>query len=113
MSDASNYYGPVVNMNGGRDNIGINHGTAGAAAQNAELRAAVEDLTRVLRDLRPHLAPDQARTVEGALPELTPDRGALRERGIVLASVAQIAATVGEVGRPAAEAVGRLLALLG
>lgn len=32
---------------------------------------------------------------------------------MVLASVAQIAATVGEVGRPAAEAVGRLLGLLG
>lgn len=32
---------------------------------------------------------------------------------MVLASVAQIAATVGEVGRPAVEAVGRLLGLLG
>ena len=52
-------------------------------------------------------------SVEEALPELTPDRGALRERGIVLASVAQIAAAVGAVGQPAAEAVGRLLALLG
>ncbi|MEU8624979.1 hypothetical protein [Streptomyces sp. NPDC048669] len=113
MSDASNYYGPVVNMNGGRENIGINNGTAGGAAQNVELRAAVADLTRVLRELRPHLAPDQARTVEDALPELTPDLSTLRERGIVLASVAQIAATVGEVGRPAAEAVGRLLGLLG
>ncbi|MFD7714298.1 hypothetical protein [Streptomyces sp. NPDC059814] len=112
MSDASNYYGPVVNMNGGRGNIGINNGTAGGGAGNDELRTAVEELTRFLRELRPHLTPAQARTVEGALPELTPDRSALRERGMVLASVAQIAATVGEVGRPAAEAVGRLLALL-
>lgn len=113
MSEASNYYGPVVNMNGGRENIGIRYGDVGGAAEDTELRAAVEDLTRVLGELRPHLAPDQARTVEGALPELTPDRDALRERGMVLASVAQIAAVVGEVGRPAAEAVGRLLGLLG
>ncbi|MFG2674526.1 hypothetical protein [Streptomyces sp. NPDC048445] len=113
MSEASNFYGPVVNVNGGRENIGINYGTVGGAVEDVELRAAVEELTRVLRELRPHLAPDQARTVEGALPELTPDRDALRERGMTLASVAQIAATVGEVGRPAAEALGRLLGLLG
>ncbi|MGN5636265.1 hypothetical protein [Streptomyces sp. AC154] len=112
MSDASNYYGPVVNMHGGRENVGINYGAIGGAAEDVELRAAVEELTRALRGLRPHLAPDQDRTVEDALPELTPDRSALRERGMVLASVAQIAATVGEVGRPAAEAVGRLLGLL-
>ncbi|MFF5160127.1 hypothetical protein ACFY3N_28560 [Streptomyces sp. NPDC000348] len=113
MSDTSNHYGPVVNMNGGRENIGVNYGTVGGAAQDVELRAAVEDLSRLLRDLRPHLTPDQVRTVEDALPELTVDRDALRERGIVLASVAQIAAAVGAVGQPAAEAVGRLLALLG
>ncbi|MFJ4914484.1 MULTISPECIES: hypothetical protein [unclassified Streptomyces] len=113
MSEASNFYGPVVNMNGGRENVGINYGTVGGAAEDAELRAAVKELTRLLGELRPHLAPDQARTVDGALPELTPDRSALRERGMVLASLAQIAATVGEVGRPAVEAVGRLLGLLG
>ncbi|TDT42567.1 hypothetical protein EV562_101537 [Streptomyces sp. BK208] len=112
MSDASNYYGPTVNMNGGRDNIGFNYGTVGGGSQDAELRAAVEDLTRFLRELRPHLTPDQTRTVDDALPELTPDAGALRERGIVLASVAQIAAAVGAVGQPVSEAVGRLLALL-
>ncbi|WP_255949273.1 hypothetical protein [Streptomyces odontomachi] len=112
MSDTSNYYGPVVNMNGGHDNVGINHGTVGGATQDAELHAAVADLTHLLRDLRPHLTPDQARTVDDALPQLTPDRAALRERGLVLASLAQIAAAVSAVGQPAAEAVGRLLALL-
>ncbi|QHF95176.1 hypothetical protein DEH18_16400 [Streptomyces sp. NHF165] len=115
MSDTSNYYGDVVNVNGGERLIGINHGTVvhNDAAQDTELRAAVADLTRLLDDLRPALAPDQARTVENALPALTPDRTALRERGMILASVSQIAATVGEVGRPVAEALGRLLALLG
>lgn len=115
MSDASNYYGPVVNMDGGQGNTGIIYGTVGDAAQDVELRAAVEELTHLLQELRPHLTPDQAPTVEGALSELTPDRGAgaLRERGTVLESVAQIAAAVDNVGQPAAEAVGRLLALLG
>ncbi|MFE0822190.1 hypothetical protein ACFW40_27975 [Streptomyces sp. NPDC058807] len=113
MSDATNHYGPTVNMNGGRGNVGINYGTVGGASQDAELRAAVGDLTRLLRELRPHLSAEQARTVDDALPELTPDGGALRERGLVLASVAQIAAAVGAVGRPATEAAGRLLALLG
>ncbi|MER5729294.1 hypothetical protein ABT084_13315 [Streptomyces sp. NPDC002138] len=113
MSEASNYYGPVVNMNDGHDNIGINYGTVGGAAQEAELRAAVEELTRLLGELRRHLTPEQDRTVEQALPELTPDRGALRGRGLVLAQVAQIAATVGTLGQPVVDAVGRLLALLG
>ncbi|MFI5982960.1 hypothetical protein ACIBEA_19065 [Streptomyces sp. NPDC051555] len=112
MSESSNYYGPVVNMNDGHGNIGINYGNVGAGAQDAELRAAVEELTRLLGELRRHLTPEQDRTVEQALPELTPDRGALRERGLLLAHVAQIAAAVGAVGQPVADAVGRLLALL-
>ncbi|WP_030204846.1 hypothetical protein [Streptomyces sp. NRRL S-87] len=111
MSDASHYYGPVVNMHGGRENIGINYGTAGGGG-DAELRAVVEELTRLLGELRRHLTPEQDRTVEEALPELVPDLAALRQRGLVLASVAQIAAAVGEVGRPVADAVGRLLGLL-
>ncbi|MER5965668.1 hypothetical protein [Streptomyces sp. NPDC002057] len=113
MSDTTNNYGPVVNMDGGRQNVGINYGTVGAASQGDELRAAVEELTRLLGQLRPHLTPEQDRTIEQALPELTPDRAALRERGIVLASVAQIAAAVGAVGQPVVEALGRLIPLLG
>lgn len=116
MSDTSNYYGDVVNVNGGEKVIGINHGSVVAndgTAQDAELQAIVTDLTRLLKELRPDLTPDQAQTVEDALPALTPDMAALRERGMVLASVSQIAATVGEVGRPVVEALGRLFALLG
>ncbi|MBZ6100998.1 hypothetical protein ACF1HU_15950 [Streptomyces olivaceus] len=109
MSDTSNYYGDVVNVHGGERVIGIYHNTA----PDTELRAAVADLTRLLGELRPVLSPDQARTVDDALPALTPDRAALRERGMILASVSQIAAIVGEVGRPVMEALGRLLALLG
>ncbi|MEV4426874.1 hypothetical protein AB0K23_16120 [Streptomyces sp. NPDC049602] len=111
MSDASNYYGPVVNMHGGHHNIGINHGTADGA-QDDELRVAVEELTRLLGQLRGHLTPQQDRAVEEALPELIPDRAALRRHGLVLASVAQIAAAVGTVGQPVVDAVGRVIALL-
>ncbi|MEU3411801.1 MULTISPECIES: hypothetical protein [unclassified Streptomyces] len=113
MSDTTNYYGPVANVNGGQGNVGFNYGTVGGPAQDPELRAAVDDLARGLADLRRHLTPEQDRTVAETLPALTPDRSALRERGLLLASLAQIAATVGEVGRPVADAVGRLLALLG
>ncbi|MFE0962588.1 DUF6232 family protein [Streptomyces fungicidicus] len=114
--NTTNNFGSVVNMNGGRGNTGINHGTVvhnDSTAQDTELQAAVTDLIRLLNDLRPELTPDQAQTVENALPALTPDRAALRERGMILASVSQIAATVGEMGRPVVEALGRLLALLG
>ncbi|MEU2117190.1 hypothetical protein ABZ567_16395 [Streptomyces sp. NPDC016459] len=113
MSDTTNNYGPVVNMDGGRENIGINYGTVGGAPHDAELRAAVDELTRLLGLLRPHLTPEQDQTVEEALPVLTPDRTTLRSRALVLASVAQIAATAGTVGQPVADAVGRLLELLG
>ncbi|WP_281182504.1 DUF6232 family protein [Streptomyces sparsogenes] len=116
LYNTTNNFGSVVNMNGGKGNTGINHGTVvhnDGTAQDTELRAAVTDLTRLLQDLRPELTPDQAQTLEDALPALTPDRAALRERGMILASVSQIAATVGEVGRPVVEALGRLLALLG
>ncbi|MFF4713632.1 hypothetical protein ACFY2V_19870 [Streptomyces eurythermus] len=113
MSDTTNYYGPVANVNGGQGNVGFNYGTVGGPTGDPELRAAVAELTRGLAELRRHLTPEQDRTVEEALPALTPDRAALRERGLVLASIAQIAAAVGAVGEPVVNAVGRLIALLG
>lgn len=110
----TNYYAPVVNMNDGQGNVGINYGTIGdPTAHDTELRATVEELVRLLGELRPHLTPDQDRAVEQALPALTSDPAALPQRGLVLARLAQIAAAVGTVGQPAAEAVNRLLALLG
>lgn len=112
MSDASNYYGPVVNMDGGQGNVGFNYGTVGGS-EDRELQAAVRELVRVLEELRPHLSPDQERTVEEALPELVPDRAVLRGRAMTLASLAQIAAAVGTVGQPVVEVLGQLLSLLG
>ncbi|MFJ3906623.1 hypothetical protein [Streptomyces sp. NPDC090025] len=120
MSDAPRHPGPVVNMNGGQGNIGINYGTnvvGSVPADDTALRTAVAELTALLQELRGDLAPDQTRVVDDALPALapdrTPDRAALRERGLMLASLAQIAAAAGAVGQPVADALGRLLALLG
>ncbi|MFJ2649698.1 hypothetical protein ACIO1C_23615 [Streptomyces sp. NPDC087420] len=107
----STYNAPVFNQNGGQ-NIGINYGYVGAA-QDPELRAAVEELTARLRDLAAHLTPDQARAVEETLPVLALDREAMTERGLTLARLGQITAAVGPVAQPVGDALGRLLGLLG
>ncbi|MEV7655840.1 hypothetical protein AB0O39_16875 [Streptomyces anulatus] len=107
----STYNGPVFNQNGNQ-NIGINNGYVGAA-QDPELRAAVQELTARLRDLTAHLTPDQARTVEEALPVLALDREAMTGRGLTLARLGQLTTAVGPVAQPVADALGRLLGLLG
>ncbi|MFI7287065.1 hypothetical protein ACIBRY_10505 [Streptomyces anulatus] len=105
------YNGPVFNQRG-EQVIGINYGIVGAT-QDPELRSAVEELTARLRDLTAHLTPDQARAVEEALPVLALDREAMTERGLTLARLSQIANSLGPVAQPVADALGRLLGLLG
>ncbi|MFH9133052.1 hypothetical protein [Streptomyces sp. NPDC017524] len=107
----STYNGPVFNQNGGQ-NIGVNYGYVGAA-QDPELHAAVEELKSQLRTLTAHLTPDQARTVEETLPVLALDREGMTERGLTLARLGQIANSLGPVAQPVADALGRLLGLLG
>ncbi|WDG31186.1 hypothetical protein N7925_24085 [Streptomyces sp. CA-278952] len=107
----STYNGPVFNQNGGQ-NIGVNYGYVGAV-QDSELRAAVEELKSQLRTLTAHLTPEQARTVEETLPVLALDREAMTERGLTLARLSQIANSLGPVAQPVADALGRLLGLLG
>ncbi|MFB8140623.1 hypothetical protein [Streptomyces parvus] len=105
------YNGPVFNQRG-EQVIGINYGIAGAV-QDPELRAAVKELTDRIRDITAHLTPDQTRTVEEALPVLALDREAMSERGLTLARLGQIASSLGPVAQPVADALGRLLGLLG
>ncbi|MBT2901866.1 MULTISPECIES: hypothetical protein [unclassified Streptomyces] len=105
------YNGPVFNQRG-EQVIGINYGIVGAG-QDPELRAAVQELTARLRDLSAHLTPDQARTVEETLPVLALDREAMTERGLTLARLGQIAGSLGPVAQPVADALGRVLGLLG
>ncbi|MEV5258899.1 hypothetical protein AB0L02_12655 [Streptomyces anulatus] len=107
----STYNGPVFNQTGAQ-NIGINNGYVGAV-QDPELREAVEQLKVQLRSLTAHLTPDQARTVEETLPVLALDREAMTERGLTLARLGQLATAVGPVAQPVADALGRLLGLLG
>ncbi|MFH9298727.1 hypothetical protein [Streptomyces sp. NPDC017520] len=107
----STYNGPVFNQNGGQ-NIGVNYGYVGAA-QDPELHAAVEELKSQLRGLTAHLTPDQARTVEETLPVLAMDREAMTARSLTLARLGQIANSLGPVAQPVADALGRVLGLLG
>lgn len=106
------YNGPVFNQNG-EGSVGINFGTVGAAPHDPELRAAVEELTAELRRVSAHFSPDQARAVEEALPVLALDRAGMSERGLTLARLGQISAALGPVAQPVADALGRLLGLLG
>lgn len=106
------YNGPVFNQRG-EQVIGINYGIVGATTQDPELRAAVQELTARLRDLTAHLTPEQARTVEETLPVLALDREAMTERGLTLARLGQIASSVGPMAQPVADALGRVLGLLG
>ncbi|MFF8245423.1 hypothetical protein [Streptomyces griseus] len=105
------YNGPVFNQRG-EQVIGINNGIVGVT-QDPELRAAVQELTARLRDLTAHLTPEQVRAVEETLPVLALDREAMTERGLVLARLGQIANSVGPMAQPVADALGRLLGLLG
>ncbi|MFH9611232.1 hypothetical protein [Streptomyces sp. NPDC017448] len=107
----STYNGPVFHQNGAQ-NIGINHGFVGTV-QDPELRAAVAELTARLNALTSHLTPDQARTVEETLPVLALDREAMTERCLTLARLSQIANSLGPVAQPVADALGRVLGLLG
>ncbi|MER7759840.1 hypothetical protein [Streptomyces sp. NPDC097619] len=117
-TSTTHHHGPVVTMHGGQGNIGINNGTSNATfggpdRSDVALTAAVNELSDRLRELAPQLTPDQAQAVEDALPELVPDRTVLRERALVLASVAQIAAASGAIGQPVGLALGQLFGALG
>ncbi|MBD3556362.1 MULTISPECIES: hypothetical protein [unclassified Streptomyces] len=105
------YNGPVFHQTGAQ-NIGINHGCA-KMSQDPELRAAVAELTARLNEISGHLSAEQVRTVEETLPVLALDREAMAERGLTLARISQIANALGSVAQPVADAVGRVLGLLG
>ncbi|MFI6645821.1 hypothetical protein [Streptomyces sp. NPDC050504] len=108
MSGDNNYYGDNVNMYGGTGNTGIDKRQAAAVPGLAD---AVAELERLVGELRAQLAPGSARVVDEALPVIR--AGAPEERHRALIAVATIAATVGAVGQPVAEAVRGVLGVLG
>ncbi|MFE4330266.1 hypothetical protein ACFRQM_12585 [Streptomyces sp. NPDC056831] len=103
----NNIHGDNVNMYGGTNNKGI------VNQQSPELPVAIGELVRLLQNLHGHLAPASARVIDDSLPAITSGTSAPQERHRALIAVATIAATVGTLGQPVADAVDKILGLLG
>ncbi|MEU9177947.1 hypothetical protein AB0C90_13985 [Streptomyces sp. NPDC048550] len=116
MSGDSYYFGDNVNMTGGTGNTGMvkNVGApAAAAGPHPELLAAVDELRRLIGELRAQLPPTSAQVLDAALPAATGEAPVPAEsRQSALMSIAGIAAVVGPLGQPIVEAVTRILDLL-
>ncbi|MEU0334030.1 hypothetical protein [Streptomyces sp. NPDC006193] len=116
MSGDHYYYGDNVNMYGGRQNQGIvrNATGAGAGEPNPALVAALAELHRLIGELRAQVPAPSARLLDESLPALTADAAVpAQERHRALMAIAGIAATVGAVGQPVAQAVQAITGLLG
>ncbi|MFJ8537397.1 hypothetical protein [Streptomyces sp. NPDC093591] len=117
MSGDNYYFGDSVTMHGGRNNIGIDKKqvvSGDASAASAEMLAAVQELLRLVEELRTRVPAASAQTIDDSLPVISADtEAAPQERHRALMAIAGIAATVGAVGQPVLEAVNRVLGLLG
>ncbi|WP_371101768.1 hypothetical protein [Streptomyces sp. PU_AKi4] len=107
--------GDIVNMYDGNHNVGIiKHQYAGPAQPAPqELADAISRLTRLVGELREQVTPAAAQVIDDSLPVIASGSSAPQERHRALVAVATIAATVGALGVPAAEAADKLLGLLG
>lgn len=107
--------GDIVNMYDGNHNVGIIKNQYAGTAQPTpqELADAIGRLTRLVEALREQVTPTTAQVIDDSLPVIVSETSAPQERHRALIAVATIAATVGALGEPVAEAVNRLLALLG
>ncbi|MEV6295708.1 hypothetical protein ACWET9_20630 [Streptomyces sp. NPDC004059] len=114
MSGTNYYYGDNVNMYGGQGNQGIvkNQGAA-AAQQDPALVAALAELHRLIAELRAQVPTPSAQLLDESLPALSPDAAVpAQERHRALMAIAGIAATVGAVGQPVAEAVRAVIGMI-
>ncbi|QTE00173.1 hypothetical protein [Streptomyces cyanogenus] len=115
MTGNNYYYGDNVNMYGGQGNQGIvrNQVTPGAEPDPA-LVAALAELHRMIVELRAQVPAASARLLDESLPALGTDAAVpAQERHRALMAIAGIAATVGAVGQPVAQAVQAVVGLLG
>ncbi|WP_031082222.1 DUF5955 family protein [Streptomyces sp. NRRL WC-3549] len=115
MSGDNYHFGDSVSMYGGTGNQGVVHntfGSSGGEAASPALHEAVQELLRLLGELREQLPPADARMLDDSLPALTDGSGAPEERHRALMAVAGIAASVSTVGGPVVEAVRKVLDLL-
>ncbi|MER6606354.1 hypothetical protein ABT282_10700 [Streptomyces sp. NPDC000927] len=103
----NNINGDNVNMYGGTGNTGI------VKQQAPSLPEAIGELVRLLQELRGELAPASAQVIDDSLPAITSATSAPQERHRALIAVATIASTVGALGQPVADAVDKILGLLG
>ncbi|MEU3849550.1 hypothetical protein [Streptomyces sp. NPDC029554] len=111
MSGNNYYYGDNVNMHGGSGNTGIvKHGTTGEP--DPALRLALAELLQGVRELREQLPQPSVQLIDESLPVLAADAAPPQERHRALMAVAAIAAAVGAVGQPVAEAANRILQML-
>ncbi|MER6028575.1 hypothetical protein [Streptomyces sp. NPDC001851] len=115
MSGTNYYYGDNVNMYGGQGNQGIvrNEGGAGAGQQDPALAAALAELNGLITRLRTQVSAPDAQLLDESLPALSPDAAVpALERHRALRAIAGIAAAVGAVGQPVAEAVRAITAMV-
>ncbi|MFF3860595.1 hypothetical protein [Streptomyces sp. NPDC002209] len=116
MSGDNYYFGDNVNMTGGTGNTGMVKNVGAPAADpgpDPDLRAAVEELRRLIEQLRAELPPASAQVLDAALPAATGEAPVpAQSRQSALMSIAGIAAVVGPLGQPIVEAVARILDLL-
>ncbi|MFF1409749.1 hypothetical protein ACFVX6_08125 [Streptomyces sp. NPDC058289] len=115
-SSSSYHYGDSVTVNGS-GNIGIvkNQSPTIGAPQAAPVtpQEAIQQLERLLLELRAQVTPAGAGTIDTNLPVIvSPESGPEARHGALMA-VLGLATLAGEVGRPIIEAVGRVLELLG
>lgn len=114
-SGSSYHYGDSVTVNGS-GNIGIvKHQSPTIAQQAAPAtpQEAIQQLERLLLELRAQVAPAGAGTIDASLPVIVSADSAPEARHGALMAVLGIATLAGEVGLPIIEAVGRVLELLG
>jgi len=107
--------GDSVNMYGGTNNTGIIKNQYSGAAQPVPraLLESIEELSRLLQELRDQVEPATVQVIDDSLPVISSQASAPQERHRALIAVATIAATVGALGQPVVEAVNRVLELLG
>ncbi|MEV6112489.1 hypothetical protein AB0L59_08150 [Streptomyces sp. NPDC052109] len=115
MSGGNYYYGDNVNIYGGRGHQGIvkNQGGPGAGQQDPALVAALAELNGHLARLRAQVSAPDAELLDESLPALSPDAAVpALERHRALRAIAGIAAAVGAVGQPVADAVRVITAMI-
>ncbi|MFJ4617927.1 hypothetical protein [Streptomyces sp. NPDC088812] len=100
--------GDNVNMVGGTGNQGIvKLGGATAADQ------AIEELRRQLQELRAHLGPGEARTVDDNLPVLADPARTPEDRRAALVALSGVVAALGAAATPVLDLIEGVRGLLG